>query len=83
MIYRVELANKSAIENNNYSYYNQIAFNIEVDNIDNLPELIEVGYNKLVEIEGNNPENDEIDSPNNGLWDFENYNLISLTRAWF
>ena len=81
MIYRVELANKSAIENNNYSYYNQIAFNIEIDNISNLSESIETGYNKLIEIEGNNPENDEIDSPNNGLWDFENYSLISLKSA--
>ena len=78
MIYRVELANKSAIENNNYSYYNQIAFNIEIDNLSNLSESIETGYNKLVEIEGNNPENDEIDSPNNGLWDFANYSLISI-----
>ena len=81
MNYLVEMANLSAIKNQNYSYYNQIAFNIEVDNINNLPELIEVGYNKLVEIEGNNPENDEIDSPNNGLWDFENYSLISLKSA--
>ena len=78
MNYLVEMANLSAIKNQNYSYYNQIAFNIEVDNINKLPELIEVGYNKLVEIEGNNPENDEIDSPNNGLWDFEKYSLISL-----
>ena len=82
MNYLVEMANLSAIKNQNYSYYNQIAFNIEVDNINKLPELIEVGYNKLVEIEGNNPENDEIDSPNNGLWDFENYSLISLKSAW-
>ena len=27
------MANKSAIENNNYSYYNQIAFNIEINNL--------------------------------------------------
>ena len=81
MNYLVEMANLSAIKNQNYSYYNQIAFNIEVDNINKLPELIEVGYNKLVEIEGNNPENDEIDSPNNGLWDFEKYSLISLKSA--
>ena len=78
MIYRVELANKSAIENQQYSYYNQIAFNIEIDNLSNLSESIENGYNKLVEIEGNNPENDEIDSPNNGLWDFANYSLSSI-----
>ena len=78
MIYRVELANKSAIENNNYSYYNQIAFNIEIDNLSNLSESIETGYNELVQIEGNNPENDEIDSPNNGLWNFEAYTLTKL-----
>ena len=81
MNYLVEMANLSAIKNQNYSYYNQIAFNIEVDNINKLPELIEVGYNKLVEIEGNNPENDQINSPNNGLWNFENYSLISLKSA--
>ena len=72
------MANKSAIENQQYSYYNQIAFNIEIDNLSNLSESIENGYNKLVEIEGDNPENDEIDSPNNGLWDFANYSLSSI-----
>lgn len=71
MKYRVEMSNLNVIDNYNYSYYNQIAFNIEVDNLNNLPQLIKTGYDILVETEKNDIEFD-------GLWDFEEYTVTKL-----
>jgi len=71
MKYRVEMSNLNVIENDNYSYYNQIAFNIEVDKLNNLPQLIKTGYDVLVETEKNDIEFD-------GLWDFEEYTVTKL-----
>ncbi len=71
MKYRVEMSNLNAIENYNYSYYNQIAFNIEVDKLNNLPQLIKTGYDVLVETEKN-------DIEFGSLWDFEEYTVTKL-----
>ncbi len=75
MKYRVEMSNLNVIENDNYSYYNQIAFNIEVDNLNNLPQLIKAGYDILVETEKNDI---EFDIEFDGLWDFEEYTVTKL-----
>jgi hypothetical protein len=75
MKYRVEMSNLNVIENDNYSYYNQIAFNIEVDKLSNLPQLIKTGYDVLVETEKNDI---EFDIEFDGLWDFEEYTVTKL-----
>ena len=69
--YRVEMANLSAIKNDNNSYYNNIAFNIYLDDLNLLPDLIKDGYLHLQLVESDNPKEDN-------LWDFEAYTLTKL-----